>query len=122
MAEDWREPFERALDADPPDQRVRRDLADHLEERGDPDVEPVRWLADHRRWPLPVAGPAWSWTTRRNARRDRPEVLPHEVHRRLTGTLVYGHRDYPTRREAEADFCRAFHAARAAGWDPAAPA
>jgi hypothetical protein len=25
---------------------------------------------------------------------------------------------YTTRREAEADFCRAYHAAKASGWDP----
>jgi hypothetical protein len=114
VTDGWREPFEQALDADPSDHRVRRDLADHLAERGEPDAEPVRWLADHGKWPLRGDGPGgsarWDWYTV-----SRPE------HCRAPGPVFYllaGPAIYPTRRAAEADFCRAYHAARAAGWGP----
>jgi hypothetical protein len=123
VTHDWREPFERALDDDPSDQRVRRDLADHLEERGDRDAEPVRWLADRRRSPLrvgwgrPRPWEFWSADGGREVRAPRHCHVPAAVAARMAGTAP-NLRDYPTRREAEADFCRAFHLAKAAGWGP----
>jgi hypothetical protein len=109
----WREPFEQALDADPSDQRVRRDLADHLDEIGDPDGEAVRWLAENGKWPQQFIGghnSGWFWW-----RHVPPEahVIGHELHSHL---ITLG--AHPTRREAEADFCRGWHAARADGWVP----
>jgi hypothetical protein len=118
VAEDWREPFERALDADPPDQRVRRDLADHLAEASDPDAEPVRWLADHDKFPVfaedDFEGPRWDWYTVNETVPVSCRV-PGQVFFRLAGRALY-----PTRREAEADFCRAFYEAKAGGWDAGA--
>jgi hypothetical protein len=117
----WREPFERALDADPSDQRVRRDLADHLDEVGDPDAEPVRWLAENGKWP-DMQGQTPSWYRRQIHRSS--SVLPENVFdrlltdRRTWRTLESGGAYYPNRREAEADFCRAFQQAKASGWDP----
>jgi hypothetical protein len=119
----WREPFERALDADPSDQRVRRDLADHLDELGDPDGEPVRWLADHDKWPRPPGRdeiPTWDWYQGHGAHRYLPGGVFDQLSR-YAGHAESRHRmagTYDTRREAEADFCRAFHAAREAGWGP----
>jgi hypothetical protein len=110
VGDDWREPFELALDDDPSNQVVRRDLADHLEERGDPDAEAVRWLAERNRVPAPNL--FWFW----HGDADRPQIpssLPHSVWRRLRFRDVA-----PSRREAEADFCRAFREAKDAGWDP----
>ena len=123
MAEDtptWREPFERALDADPSDQQVRHDLADHLEEHADPDAEPVRWLARFEKYPQlngrfrqsVFAG--WHWW-------KSDQDFPAHCHIGfLTSYLAGFVAGYATRREAEADFCRAFHQARADGWDPQA--
>jgi hypothetical protein len=121
-----------ALDLDPGNQAIRRDLADHLDEVGDPDAEPVRWLADHGGWPRPPqpgAGPSdvdccWNWWGRSGEANTaewvpRSAILPQPVAEHLGGTAdgnPYG--AYPTRREAEADFRRAFHFARAGGWVP----
>jgi hypothetical protein len=121
----WREPFERALDEGPSDQGVRRDLADHLDELGDPDGEAVRWLADNGKWPGPprlgidpLTDGFWNWWTE-GSRAAPSHNVPLLLRRHLAGSqpgVVYG--AYPTRRAAEADLCRAFHAARAAGWGP----
>jgi hypothetical protein len=137
-AADWREPFERALDEHHEDQRVRRDLADHLEERGDPDGEAVRWLARLKRHPvfvdnqrisaerLDTARP-WYWFQWET---PRPVLwwagqLPRRVfdrllrgHRPFVIPGLPGHCTYATRRDAEADCCQAYHAAKAAGWKP----
>jgi hypothetical protein len=112
--EDWREPFERALDDDWSNQDVRGDLADHLEERGDPDGEAVRWLAERDRVAAPEEPGGWLWFWHGDA--DRPQTpsgIPHAVWMRLRFRDVA-----PSRREAEADFCRAYHLARADGWNP----
>jgi hypothetical protein len=116
--DDWREPFEKALDADPSDQQVRHELARHLEERGDPDAEPVRWLAERGKYPQ-LDGrfreqrfPGWHWW------RGDPDLPAHCHIGNLVARLTSFGAGYPTRREAEADFCRAYHAARVAGWDP----
>ena len=118
----WREPFERALDDRPNDQAARRDLADHLEERGDPDAEAVRWLANRGQHPLfRDLASAWLWASEDSAL--RLGRLPPALWTRLQAdeSISYrGCKEYATRRAAEADFCRAFHAAKAAGWDPTA--
>jgi hypothetical protein len=115
---DWREPFERALDEDPSNQQVRRDLADHLEERGDPAAEPVLWLAQRGKRPLlPDWEPKWSWYGEAgevSAWLPQDAVLPVQVFNHLRNLGFYD-----TRREAEADFCRAYLEAKDAGWDPA---
>jgi hypothetical protein len=118
----WREPFEAALDADPSDQRVRRDLADHLDELGDPDAEPVRYLAERGMWPTGPLAPSpydmrrWDWWIGNSW----PDGIDHG--HAVLPPLIWGQisrsGSYPTRRAAEADFCRAFHAARAGGWAP----
>jgi hypothetical protein len=115
----WREPFERALDADPSNQQVRHDLADHLQECGDPDAEPVLWLAERGKWPLPPQErePRWNWygeAGEATAWLADAVLLPIRVFNALRGSG-----SYDTRREAEADFCRAFREAKDAGWDPA---
>jgi hypothetical protein len=122
VADGWREPFEVALDADPANQAVRRDLADHLEEVGDPDCEPMRWLADHGLVPFLSPDPnthgmPWEWWdggvepfARRSGVPDSCR-LPEAVYKRLTQDG-----DYLTRREAEADSCRAFRLASEEGW------
>jgi hypothetical protein len=126
----WREPFERALDADPSDQRVRRDLADHLDERGDSDAAPLRWLADRDRRPFYVREDGeWMWQEARVEGAEDVAFVPGVVLHRLAGyvtpkpihpiaPVVYAFRGYPTRRAAEDAFCRAFHAAVADGWGP----
>jgi hypothetical protein len=119
---DWRTPFERALDEDPSNQQVRRDLADHLSERGDPDAEAVLWLAERGKWPLPLlpgsSGPRWNWFSEAGRATkwltSDAALLPARVFSELRRFGFYG-----TRREAEADFCRAYFEAKDAGWDPA---
>jgi hypothetical protein len=54
------EALHRHLDEHPDDQRVRRDLADHLEEWGDPAGEALRWLADNGKWPVRLARRTWT--------------------------------------------------------------
>jgi hypothetical protein len=122
----WREPFEQALDADPSDRRVRRDLADHLDELGDPDGDALRWLADNGKWPTPpgVSHPffdatrSWDWWWEGSSEPPDSGRLPQGLYDRLPRGPGVGETSYYTRREAEAAFCRAFHAARAAGWVP----
>src|SRR5437763_1751172 len=106
MSDSWREPIERPLDAHPADHAGRRNLADLLEERGDPDAEPVRWLADRMLYPrLGLDGDNWSWPSAFHFPWSAPTEIMREAFRLS-----------PTRREAEAAFCRAFHLARAEGW------
>jgi hypothetical protein len=115
MSDAWRKPFENALEDDPSNQHVRRDLADHLSEVGDPDAEPVRWMAERGVWPrlMPAyrGGPLrWRFPDASQA-----DGLPWPVWDRLAAS-VFG---WPTRRAAERGLCRAYRWARAAGWDPA---
>jgi hypothetical protein len=116
----WREPFERALDADPEVQRVRRDLADHLEERGDPDAEAVRWLADHDRRPFHQKHRRrWCWGLSKDL--QFASHLPEVLWPLLTGAKVpdlAADCVYRSRWAAEADFCRAFQTAKEQGWEP----
>jgi hypothetical protein len=127
VSESWREPFEKALDEDPANHAVRRDLADHLDERGDPDGEPVRWLADRGKWPAPLElrtgegewVPRWDWWPNGvtiDAHHPAHSIIPQKVYDLVNGLHGYGR--YLTRREAETDFCRCYHEARAAGWSP----
>ena len=132
MSVDWREPFEKALDADPARAALRHDYADHLEEAGDPDAEALRWLAERGRWPLPPVGNRvgwkgfWNWFETGFAKVVQyhvPEAtpaaeLPDRLFKQLT-RLNQFQGCYRSRREAEADFCRVFREARAAGWDSA---
>jgi hypothetical protein len=114
----WRETFERALDADPSDQGVRRDLADHLDEVGEPDAEPVRWLAERGKYPQLDGSfggrvfSGWHWWMR------DPDFPAHCHIGHVASFLQSFTAGYPTRRDAEADFCRAYHLARAEGWGP----
>jgi hypothetical protein len=115
------EALHRHLDEHPDDQRVRRDLADHLDERGDPDGEALRWLAERGKWPRPP-GPenldlrATNWRWWRTATDAEQHCLPPPLRYRLGKGSAAAF--YPTRREAEADLCRAFHEAKSAGWNP----
>jgi hypothetical protein len=129
MSVDWREPFEKALDADPARAALRHDYADHLEEAGDPDAEPLRWLAERRLWPMPPRDQTlwtWDWYARDHPFPETIDVglyaaalVPRVVYDRLHKTTDRAPASYTTRREAERDFCRAYYAARAEGWDPA---
>jgi hypothetical protein len=107
----WRIPFEQALDLHPANQAIRRDLADHLDEMGDPDGEPIRWLADHNRYPTQnLSRNCWHWyPTNEQGQYKMPGRLWMQLMSRA---------QQPSRRLAEAAFCRAFHLAKAAGWDP----
>jgi hypothetical protein len=117
----WREPIERALDADPGNTSARSELADRLTAAGDADAEAVRWLADQNRRPFCGEGMGrWCWAEATGTSPGTRSVIPGPVWERLAAPANQPGTDkvYRTRREAEADFCRAFRAARAEGWDP----
>jgi hypothetical protein len=108
------EALHRHLDEYPDDQRVRRDLADHLDERGDPAGEALRWLAESGKWPERVRDNIWDWWCRSPLTADAhrvPLILYEGCHQLLFST-------FSTRRAAEEAFAQVFQAARAAGWDP----
>lgn len=115
----WREPFERALDADMTDQGVRADLADHMEEWGDPACAAVRWLAAQNRYPstarLVDGRRAFDWWISSSARNSR---LPVEVWAALDCRALAT--NY-SRFDAEQDFCRAYPLALRLGWDGGPP-
>lgn len=130
MTDTDRAALEAALDDNPADHAARWNLADLLEEWGDRDCEPLRWLATRQRFPRPPLGEAaaawgydvyWNWFQVS----DRGSGLPEPLFSRLTQFSVPdegGGFDcrgvYPTRAEAERDFCAAWHLAVEDGWKP----
>lgn len=120
----WRQPFERALDNDPADQGVRRDLADHCDEWGDPDGGPLRWLADHGKFPSPPGTDhptRWEWFPMFSRMSGEEMGYPHESDMPLElWRHLKKHEDgrYFTRFGAEADFCIAYRIAIRRGWKP----
>lgn len=124
----------RWLDEHPYDHAARAVLADHLDESGNPDAEPLRWLAEHGISPwlgiddwMGTDKPRWDWYVVRPTTGGSPELDPHRIPRpvwkgvarycRLDDPSVIELGRYDSRREAEVDFCRAYRKARAAGWD-----
>jgi hypothetical protein len=118
--DDWREALEAALDAGPDDQRARRELAERLAALGDADAEPLRWLAETARRPFDGGGMGrWCWARGPGYSPGTRSVISGPVWDRLAAPANVTGTDkvYRSRRDAEQDFCRAWHAARAAGWD-----
>jgi hypothetical protein len=124
------EALHRHLDEYPDDHGTRRVLADLMEERGDPDGEALRWLAERKKRPVrylldrQTADLEWNWYRLDDDEKWGghpswfPCAIPTAVFRTLSGQIRDAwrtNRVYPTRREAEADFCRAFHKAKAEG-------
>lgn len=98
-----------ALAAHPDDSAARLLLAEHLDERGDPDAAGYRWMAERGKRPwLSRFKLGWRWYSYRSSvttRHDPPEAV--------TDTILWqmcrccNNHYYSTRRDAEIALCRA---------------
>lgn len=119
----WRVGFETALDRTPGDRQIREQLAEKLEEWGDPDCEPQRFMAETYTCPARVhRGGTWAWYA--PVMTDNPQRVTSscELSSRAQWAALLGRaargdnilnptrRLYDSRFIAEAFFCQAWHA------------